>query len=113
MPADTLAIIDGHYYAYKYFFGMPPLIGPGGRPTGVTYAFATLFKQLRESPEISHWACVFDTGETFRNDIFPDYKAHRDPMPPMLQTQLPDVYTLCQATGIPTLRIPRYEADER
>jgi DNA polymerase-1 len=112
MPADTLAIIDGHYYAYKYFFGMPPLIGPGGRPTGVTYAFATLFKQLRESPEISHWACVFDTGETFRNDIFPDYKAHRDPMPPMLQTQLPDVYTLCQATGIPTLRIPRYEADD-
>ncbi len=112
MPAATLVIIDGHYYAYKYFFGMPPLLGPGGRPTGVTYAFASLFKQLRENAEVTHWACVFDSGATFRNDIFPDYKAHRDPMPEQLATQLPDVLALCQASGVPMLRVPRFEADD-
>ncbi len=112
MPAASLVIIDGHYYAYKYFFGMPPLLGPGGRPTGVTYAFASLFKQLRESPEVSHWACVFDSGDTFRNDIFPAYKAHRDPMPEQLAAQLPDVIALCQASGVPMLRVARYEADD-
>jgi DNA polymerase I len=112
MPAATLVIIDGHYYAYKYFFGMPPLLGPGGRPTGVTYAFASLFKQLREAAEVSHWACIFDSGDTFRNDIFPEYKAHRDPMPEQLAAQLPDVLALCQASGVPMLRVPRYEADD-
>ena len=82
MPAETLAIIDGHYYAYKFHFGMPFLTGPGGRPTGVTYAFATLLKDLRSRPELTHWAAVFDApGKTFCDELYGEYKAHRSPTP--------------------------------
>jgi DNA polymerase-1 len=113
MPAETLAIIDGHYYAYKFFFGMPPLTGPGGRPTGVTYAFANLFKDLRANGEITHLACVFDHEEdSFRHEIFPDYKAQRDPMPDNLRTQMADLVTICTASGIPLICVERFEADD-
>ena len=67
MPAETLVVIDGHYYAYRFFFGMPPLTGPGGRPTGVTYAFANLVRDLRQNPLVTHLAFVFDVGDSFRN----------------------------------------------
>ena len=69
MPAETLVVIDGHYYAYRFFFGMPPLTYRG-RPTGVTYAFANLVCDLRQNPLVTHLACVFDVGDSFRNEIF-------------------------------------------
>jgi len=113
MPAETLAIIDGHYYAYRFFFGMPRLSGPGQRPTGVTTAFANLFKDLTAHPDITHWACVFDApGGSFRDTAFADYKAQRSPMPEELALQLPDVEELCVATGIPTLKVVGFEADD-
>ncbi|MBA3685256.1 MAG: DNA polymerase I [Planctomycetes bacterium] len=113
MPVETLAIIDGHYYAYKFFFGMPPLAGPGGRPTGVIYAFANLIKELRSRPEITHWACVFDAaGKTFRDDLYGEYKAHRSPMPEPLREQLPGVERLLAASGIPAIAVAGFEADD-
>ncbi len=108
----TIALIDGHYYLYRLFFGMPPLTGPGGRPTGVTYGFANLLKDLKANAEITHWAAVFDLGDSFRNTEFPEYKAHRDPMPEMLKTQIPDVEAILDATGCPRLTAPGYEADD-
>lgn len=113
MPAETLAIIDGHYYAYRFFFGMPPLTGPGGRPTGVTYAFANLLKELRTNPGITHWVAVFDApGKTFRDELYSEYKVHREPTPEPLAKQLPDVARLCAANGIPLVSTPGYEADD-
>jgi DNA polymerase-1 len=112
MPVDTLAIIDGHYYAYRLFFGMPPLTGPGGRPTGVTYGFANLVKDLRANPDITHWACVFDRGDSFRHLLYPEYKAHRDPMPELLRVQLPDIEDILRASGIPVIFSDGYEADD-
>ena len=113
MPAPTLALIDGHYYAYRFFHAMPPLAGPGGRPTGVTYAFANLLAQLRGDAAITHVAVVLDTSEpSFRDRIYPDYKAHRDPMPDALRAQMPDIETICTATHVPVLRAPGYEADD-
>ena len=112
MPAETLVAIDGHYYAYKFFFGMPPLTGPGGRPTGVTYAFANLARDLRQNPLLTHLVCVFDIGDSFRNQIFADYKAHRDPMPDLLAAQLDDVEEILRASGVPILKIEGYEADD-
>ena len=73
MPAEMLVVVDGHYYAYKYFFGMPPLTGPGGRPTGVTYAFANLARDLRLNPSVTHVVFVFDIGESFRHQLYSDY----------------------------------------
>jgi DNA polymerase-1 len=112
MSAPILAIIDGHYYAYRFFFGMPPLTGPGGRPTGVTYAYANLLRDLKNNPEITHWVAAFDTDRCFRNDLDPNYKAHRDPTPEALTVQFPDVQRLLAATGCPTLSCAGYEADD-
>ena len=113
MSAETLAIIDGHYYAYKFHFGMPFLTGPGGRPTGITYAFANLLKDLRERAEITHWVAVFDApGKTFRDDLYQDYKATRSPTPEPLVQQLPDVEALCAANGMTVIKIEGYEADD-
>ncbi len=112
MPAETLVAIDGHYYAYKFFFGMPPLIGPGGRPTGVTYAFANLVRDLRQNPLVTHLACVFDIGDSFRNQIYSEYKAHRDAMPDLLEAQFVDVEEILRASGVPVIKVVGYEADD-
>ncbi|MGH6644930.1 MAG: 5'-3' exonuclease, partial [Bradyrhizobium sp.] len=112
MPDPILALIDGHYYAYRFFFGMPPLTGPGGRPTGISYAYANLLRDLKQNPEITHWLAVFDTARSFRNDLDVEYKAHRDPTPEMLSVQLPDVQRILAATGCPTLERDGYEADD-
>ena len=112
MPAETLVVIDGHYYAYRFFFGMPPLTGPGGRPTGVTYAFANLVRDLRQNPLVTHLACVFDVGESFRNEIFAEYKAHRDPMPDLLAAQFDDIEEILRASGVPIIKALGFEADD-
>lgn len=112
MPDPILAVIDGHYYAYRFFFGMPPLSGPGGRPTGVTYAFAKLLKDLRADAGITHWACVFDVGDSFRHRLYPAYKAQRDPTPPDLLRQLPDVERILAANHVPVIKAADVEADD-
>ena len=112
MSAPILAIIDGHYYAYRFFFGMPPLTGPGGRPTGVTYAYANLLRDLKNNLDITHWIAVFDTDRSFRNDLDKEYKAHRDPTPDALSMQFPDVQRLLEATGCPSIARDGFEADD-
>lgn len=115
MPNDLLVVVDGHYFAYRYHFGMGNnrLHAPDGRPTGVSYSFAQLFSSLRDNPDITHWACVFDhDGDTFRSQIYSEYKAHRDPMPEDLAVQLPDVEEICAAMGVPMLKIAHFEADD-
>ena len=91
---------------------MPPLTGPGGRPTGVTYAYANLLRDLKNNPEITHWIAAFDTERSFRNDLDKEYKAHRDPTPEALSTQFPDVLQLLAATGCPSISRDGYEADD-
>ncbi len=112
MPQPTIALIDGHYYLYRMFFGMPPLTGPGGRPTGVTYGFANLVKDLKADAAITHWLAVFDIGDSFRHQVEPNYKAHRDPMPDLLRVQIADVQALLTASHVPILQIPGFEADD-
>ena len=112
MPDPILAVIDGHYFAYRFFFGMPSLAGPGGRPTGVVYAFAKLIKELKANPAITHVVCAFDIGESFRHQVFADYKAHRDPMPPDLAKQLPEVERILAANHVPVIKAEGYEADD-
>ena len=113
MPVPTLAVIDGHYFAYRYFFGMPPLTGPGGRPTGVLFAFAKLFKSLRDDPDISHWTLVLDAhAPSFRHVEYPEYKAHRDPMPEPLHEQVEQLPALAIACGVPLISVAGFEADD-
>ena len=113
MSSGTLVIIDGHYYAYRFYFGMPKLLGPNKRHTGVTYAFANLLRDLRQDQTFTHVVMVFDHKDpTFRHKMFPEYKAHRDPMPDDLRAQIPDIHELAQHSDVPVVSISGYEADD-
>ncbi len=113
MSSKTLVIIDGHYYAYRYYFSLPGLTGPHGRPTGVTYSFAELFRSLRNDERVTHLALVLDhDGPNFRNEIYPAYKAQREPMPDDLRTQIPDLHRLAELNHVPIVCVPGYEADD-
>ncbi|NRA40394.1 MAG: DNA polymerase I, partial [Planctomycetes bacterium] len=113
MSDQICVIIDGHYYAYRYFFGMPKLLGPKQKHTGVTYAFTNLFKDFRENSSLSHIILVFDHKDpTFRHIMYPEYKAHRDPMPDDLRSQMPDIKKIAELSNIPVLSIPGFEADD-
>ena len=107
-----LLLIDGSSYLYRAFHALPPLSNAQGEPTGALFGvFNMLRKHLAEKPE--HLAMVMDaSGPTFREDIDPQYKANRPPMPDDLRAQVEPLLVLVQALGIPLLRVPGVEADD-
>jgi DNA polymerase-1 len=95
------------------FHAIPQMTAPDGRPTnavfGVTRDLISIFEDVRPT----YLLCAFDTPEpTFRNELFPDYKAHRPPPSPDLMVQVPIVHAVTCAMNIPCLGIPGYEADD-
>lgn len=106
-------IIDGSSLFYRAFYAMPGLTAPSGEPTGAVTGFANIIlKILREySPDLV--AIALDTAkETFRNEIFSDYKATRPPMPDDLAAQLPLLKEFADVLGIKTCAAAGYEADD-
>jgi len=110
--AQTLLLIDGSSYLYRAFFALPPLSNRAGEPTGALFGvFNMLRKHLADAP--ARIAVVMDApGPTFRDELDPEYKANRPPMPDDLRAQLEPLLTLIQALGLPLLRIPGVEADD-
>ena len=108
-----LVLVDGSSYLYRAFFGLPPLTGPNGEPTGAIYGVANMLRRLMTEFTPEHVAVVFDAkGKTFRDEIFEDYKAHRPPMPDDLSEQIEPLLELVQALGFPMLQISGVEADD-
>ncbi|HLW75298.1 MAG TPA: DNA polymerase I, partial [Gammaproteobacteria bacterium] len=108
-----LVLVDGSSYLYRAFFGLPPLTGPDGEPTGAIYGVANMLRRLMTEFAPEHVAVVFDAkGKTFRDEIFEDYKAHRPPMPDDLSAQIEPLLELVQALGFPMLQITGVEADD-
>jgi DNA polymerase-1 len=108
-----LVLIDGSSYLYRAFFALPPLSTAAGQPTGAVHGVVSmLLKFLREySPK--HIGVVFDApGRTFRDDLYAEYKAQRDPMPDDLRSQIEPLYQIVEALGLPLLRIGGVEADD-
>ena len=106
-------IIDGSSIFYRAFYALPNLTAPSGEPTGAVVGFANIIlKVLREySPDFV--AVALDTAkETFRNEIFPEYKATRPKMPDDLAAQLPLLKSFIEVLGIKTCAAPNYEADD-
>ena len=106
-------IIDGSSIFYRAFYAMPPLTAPSGEPTGALVGFANIILRiLREySPDLA--AVALDTAkETFRNELFPEYKATRPKMPDELAAQLPLLKEFIEVLGIKTCAAPDYEADD-
>ena len=113
-----LYLIDASGYIFRAFHALPPLTRPSdGLPVGAVQGFCNmlwkLLEDLKGAERPTHFACVFDKGSyTFRNDMYPDYKANRPPAPEDLVPQFPLVREAAIAFGTPALEMEGYEADD-
>ena len=107
-----LVLIDGSSYLYRAFHGLPALSNAQGEPTGALFGVYNMLRaSLKERPDSA--AFVMDaSGPTFRDELFPAYKAHRPPMPDDLRAQVEPMLAMVQALGLPILRVPGVEADD-
>ena len=116
-PPVRLYLVDGSGYIFRAYHALPPLTRKSdGLPVGAVQGFCNmLFKLLRDMKEDAptHLAVVFDHSEkTFRNALYPAYKAHRPPPPEDLIPQFELVREATRAFGVPSLQLPGYEADD-
>lgn len=118
MP-PTLYLIDGHALAYRTYFA---LTGAGassqrwrtstGEPTAGIFGFTSVLLRILEQERPDYLAVTFDTGATFRDELFPEYKATREKMPDDLRTQIERIRELVDTFNIPRLEMEGYEADD-
>ncbi|MBI5093771.1 MAG: DNA polymerase I [Candidatus Hydrogenedentes bacterium] len=112
MP-NCIFLIDGTAFAYRAFFAIRGLTNSKGRPTNAVYGFARVLIKIMREHKPSHIAVVFDApGKTFRDDLYPEYKATRDATPEDLVSQFPLIEELVRAFNIPTFRVRGVEADD-
>jgi DNA polymerase-1 len=116
MP-PILFLIDGHALAYRTYYaltagGSQRLTTSKGEPIAGVYGFASVLLRLLEQEHPEYLAVAFDTGKTFRNELFPDYKATRAKMPDDLRPQIEHIRRLIDAFGIPRLEVEGVEADD-
>jgi DNA polymerase-1 len=109
-----LFLVDAMGHVYRAFFApMNRMNAPSGIPTKVTFLFNTILRRLLNDYKPDYVAIVFDTRQpTFRDKLFEEYKAKRQPMPDELSLQLPYVRRLCEAMRLPILELDGYEADD-
>ena len=107
-----LVLIDGSSYLFRAFHALPPLSNAQGEPTGALFGIVNMLRaHIKERPE--YIAFVVDaSGPTFRDDLDPQYKANRPPMPDDLRAQIEPMMKIVEALGIPILRVPGVEADD-
>jgi len=109
----TLLLVDGSSYLYRAFHALPDLRSADGLPTGAMHGVIAMLKKLRKDNPSAYAACVFDAkGKTFRDDWYPDYKAHRPPMPDDLAKQIAPLHEAVRALGWPLLMVDGVEADD-
>ncbi len=109
----TLLLVDGSSYLYRAFHAMPDLRNADGAPTGAIYGMINMLRRLRQDYEAAYMACVFDAkGKTFRDDLYPEYKAHRPSMPEDLAKQIEPIHEVVRALGWPILMVEGIEADD-
>ena len=109
-----VVIIDGTNALYRAFFApMRDLHAPDGTPTKATLVFANMLRKTLREEQPDYCVVVFDArGPTFRHEVYPEYKAHREAQPEDLSAQIPLVRELVEAQRLPILEVERYEADD-
>ena len=110
---DRLILVDGSSYLYRAFHALPSLTNSKGQPTGAVYGVINMLRRLLKDFQPQHMAVVFDAkGKTFRDDLYPQYKANRPPMPDELREQIAPLHALVEAMGLPLLIVDGVEADD-
>ena len=115
MTSDSTPIIlvDGSSYLYRAFHALPPLTNSSGQATGAVKGVISMIRRLLKDYPGSPVAVVFDAkGKTFRDDMFPEYKAQRPPMPDELREQIEPIHGIVRAMGLPLLCVEGVEADD-
>ncbi len=108
-----LYLIDATGYVYRAFHALPALTTTRGVPTNAVYGFTTMLTKLLREERPPAIAVVFDApGETFRDELFGDYKANRAPMADELRPQLGYVRRVVEALRLPVIEVPGVEADD-
>jgi DNA polymerase-1 len=113
----TLLLVDGSSYLYRAFHAMPDLRAVPGDPsspaTGAIRGMINMMQKLRKDVRADYAACVFDAkGPTFRDALYPEYKANRSPMPDDLRTQIGPIHEVVKLLGWKVLDVPGVEADD-
>ncbi|MDO9450470.1 MAG: DNA polymerase I, partial [Rugosibacter sp.] len=109
----TLLLVDGSSYLYRAFHALPDLRNTANEPTGAIRGVLSMLRVLEADYKTDYRAVVFDAkGKTFREDWYPDYKAHRPSMPEDLAAQIPLLHECIRAAGWPLVMIDGVEADD-
>ncbi|MGZ8263693.1 MAG: DNA polymerase I [Burkholderiales bacterium] len=109
----TLLLVDGSSYLYRAFHALPDLRNTRGEPTGAVYGVLNMLRKLHKDTRADYSAVVFDAkGKTFRDDVYPEYKANREAMPDELSFQVDALYETVGAMGWPLLVVEGVEADD-
>ena len=109
----SLCIVDGYNFVFRAFHSLPPLTTSKDIPIGAVYGFINMLARLIEDNDCEMLAIALDSGKTtFRNDIYPEYKAHRDEPDEALKIQFPIIREAIEAFGIKAIEVPGFEADD-
>ena len=110
-----LFLIDGHALIFKMYYAFlgRPMINAKGVDTSILYGFTKYLLELIRREQPTHIAVGFDPpGGTFRNELYPEYKANRGETPQLVIDALEPLTQIVQALNIPVLMIPGFEADD-
>ncbi len=115
--SKTLVLVDGSSYLYRAFHAMPDLRAVPGDPTspatGAIRGMINMLQALKREVPAGYAACVFDaSGPTFRDALYPEYKAQRAPMPDDLRAQIEPIHEVVRLLGWPVVCVPGVEADD-
>jgi DNA polymerase-1 len=111
---EQLVLVDGHALAYRSFFALPleSFSSRGGEPTNATYGFTSTLINIVQEHRPTHIAVCFDAGLSGRDEVYPEYKAHRERMPDEMRVQMARIREVVQAFGIPIYQYEGFEADD-
>ncbi|MEO8849414.1 MAG: DNA polymerase I, partial [Casimicrobiaceae bacterium] len=110
---QKLVLVDGSSYLYRAFHALPDLRSSQGEPTGALRGVLSMLKKIVDDMRPEYFAVVFDApGKTFRDDLYPQYKAQRPSMPEDLARQIEPLHAMVRAHGWPLLMIEGVEADD-
>lgn len=113
LDMKTLLLVDGSSYLYRAFHAMPDLRNSANEPTGAIQGVLNMLRRLHKDYPADYIACVFDAkGKTFRDDIYPEYKANRAAMPDDLRPQIEPLQEAIKALGWPLIVEDGVEADD-
>lgn len=113
LTAQTVYLVDAFSLIYQVFHVLPDMSGPSGQPVGAVHGFVRDMLDLIENRGAEHLLCAFDhPAQTFRHELYDQYKIHREEMPADLQPQIPLIERFLAALGVPVLSVQGFEADD-